>query len=82
MNAISEYYPDLTCKHVMLVTPFLWDRDLQKQVIEGLSHLWLQVVPITDEEADYLMRHGSDALESIFEEHQIDLFDLNRPSCL
>jgi competence protein ComGC len=41
---------------------------------------WLLAVPISDKEKDFLTENGSDALESLFEEKQIDIFELDRKS--
>ncbi|WP_376749287.1 suppressor of fused domain protein [Anaerospora hongkongensis] len=37
-------------------------------------------VPISDKEFEYAIEHGTDALENLFEEVQIDIFDLKRKS--
>lgn len=63
-------------KHILFITPFLWDID--DLLFEDRTVIWLMAVPISNEELDYLRRNGSDKLEQLFEEQQIDFYDLNR----
>ena len=65
--------------HVLFITPFLWDH-LETQYLSDKTVAWLQVVPISEEEYRYSEKHGSSALEDLFEKAQIDVFNLNRPS--
>ncbi len=72
-----------TLRHVVLVAPFLWDSfggGIAKDRVGERDIFWLMVLPITDEERNYLRNNGIDALESLFEEAEIDVFDINRPS--
>ena len=66
-------------KHVMFSEPFLWD-DLSNIEQEDKVITWLMIVPISDAELQYLKEYGSDALETLFEEKNIDIFDLERKS--
>ncbi|MBC2035444.1 suppressor of fused domain protein [Listeria booriae] len=43
---------------------------------------WLLLIPISKSELEYLSDNGIDALESLFEAGQIDIFDINRKSML
>ncbi len=40
------------------------------------------MLPISDAEKAYLEINGIDALETLLNDRQIDLFDINRPSVL
>jgi hypothetical protein len=74
-----------TLRHVALVAPFLWDSfggGLAKDRVGGTDIYWLMVLPISDAERDFLRGNGIDALETLFEEAEIDVFDINRPSVL
>ena len=80
-NAISRPYRDATTPHLMSVPPFLW------QPFESFSdadiHVtWLQLVPITDDEASYCLAHGFDALGDVFDRAQPDLYSIERASVL
>jgi hypothetical protein len=59
-----------------------WPRndDLTTLELEGKTVAWLLGVPISDGERSFAEENGGDALEALFEEHQIDIFDLTRPS--
>lgn len=73
-----ELYGDRAMKHAMLVSPFLWD--LETQSFSAKTVAWLQVTPISDAEREYTLTNGPEALEDMFEAHQIDVFDIHRPS--
>jgi hypothetical protein len=64
----------------MLISPFVWD--LETQSFSGKSVAWLQVLPISDAERDYALANGPEALEDLFQDRQIDVFDIDRPSAL
>lgn len=67
-------------KHIMFVSPFLWHiDDLQ---FDDRIVTWLMALPISEKEFEYLRNNGSEALEQLFEEQQIDFYDLNRPDIL
>ena len=78
-NIIDQYEISKTMRHVVFVAPFLWD-DLQQVEIDGSTVYFLMALPISDAEREYLFENGIDALEQKFEEAQIDVYDINRPS--
>ena len=47
--------------------------------IIGKSVAWLMAVPISECEYRYAEAEGPDRLEDLFEQQQIDIFDINRP---
>jgi hypothetical protein len=65
-------------QHGLLVSPYLWE--LETQVLASKKVAWLHLVPVSDKEARYAAQKGSDALETLFEHKEIDVFDLYRPS--
>jgi len=71
---------ETTMKHVLLANPFGWERELESLYFQIKTVAWLLVVPISDAEMKYAKKHGVDALESLFEQKQLDIFDLNRKS--
>jgi len=80
-NAVDMYDKSLNMKHLMFVPPFLWDK-LKTTHYESKSVTWLLAVPISENERQYAENNGSDALENLFEEHQVDIYDLFRKSVL
>ena len=80
-DIMAQYGISHSLKHVTFVAPFLW-QGLNKLVVgEEIVHC-LMMLPISDAEKDYLEAHGIDALEALFDEKQIDIFDINRPSAV
>lgn len=78
-NLINKYYNNLQMKHIFFTTPFLWDG------IRGIETLtkhitWLMLIPISDDEFEFLQTHSSDELENLFEKYEVDIFDLDRKS--
>ncbi len=80
-DVVAEYIQDSDMKHVYLMSPFLWD-DLDLIEFPDKWVTWLMLVPISDKEKKYAIKHGYDALEDLFEENQIDVYDLYRKSIL
>lgn len=79
---IEMYYPDLEMKHIYFVSPFLWEDKLENFSVENTNIHFLLTIPISDKELDYLAQHGKEALEALFQEKNIDIFDINRKSVL
>ena len=69
-----------TLRHTLLVPPFLWEEGLDSVVVDYKTVAWLLAVPISDAEAQFRAEQGADALESRFEEAEIDIFNPNRQS--
>lgn len=80
-NVVSMYIPNREMRHILLTHPFLWD-NTQSLTLPDLTVAWLMCIPISDQEKIYCEQNGLDALETIFEQHQIDIFDINRQSTL
>ena len=80
---VEMYYPDQVLKHILFVPPFLWEDKLGPiQLSDDKAVNFLLAVPISDNELAFREQHGRAALEDVFEEKQVDVFDLNRPSVL
>lgn len=71
---------DLSMSSIFLSHPFIFEGKLDyfNEKDHGIG--WLMAIPITKKEEAFLQFNGVEALETLFEEHQIDIFDLNRPS--
>ena len=79
-DILSMYEVSSSMRHFFFVSPFLWEDSLKTIKIGDKTVAWLLAVPISDGEMAYCDDHGGDALESLFEEKQIDVFDLSRDS--
>lgn len=77
---VRAYYRATTVPHLYITAPFLWEDTLKTLDCETKQVSWLLAVPVSDAECAYLREHGDSALEDLFEKHQIDMFDLTRPS--
>jgi hypothetical protein len=79
-NVVSMYDSCLDMKHVLLVPPFLWEKEFETLEFPDRTVTWLQVVPISEGERLYALEHGAEALENLLEEREIDVLDLHRQS--
>lgn len=80
-DILKMYYPNNEMKHVLLVSPFLWE-DLKTLDFPNKKVAWLLAVPISENEYLFAQEKGTDALEELFEQEEIDIFDLERESIL
>jgi hypothetical protein len=77
-NVMGLYLPKSTVPHVLLTDPFLWDDGPATLELGAMTIAWLMMVPISETELAFANSNGVGMLTSIFEERQIDIFDLNR----
>jgi len=80
---VVELYDGLsdTLQHIMFVTPFAWaDHNPQTRMFADRNVTFLQALPISQAEMDYAAENGPDQLEELFEEGQIDVYDIDRDS--
>lgn len=78
-SAISNRYPQATTPHLMSVPPFLWN-PFEPFIDDDVYVTWLQLVPVTEEEAEFCLKHGFGALDDAFEREQPDLYSIERQS--
>jgi hypothetical protein len=79
---IVKMYYETEMEHILFVPPFLWGDSLKTIELSDKKVAWLLAVPISEKERLYAKDKGEDALESLFEKEQIDIYDLNRKSTL
>jgi antitoxin YqcF len=79
---ILELYKGLssTLSHAFFVDPFLWDDEFRSRQTAIRTIVFLQMVPISDQEYAFIHSNGADALEAEFERQNIDVYDINRSS--
>ncbi|WP_336703638.1 suppressor of fused domain protein [Chryseobacterium indologenes] len=82
MRIVEMYFETSEMKHIMFTSPFLWEDKLQPLKLETKTVYWLLCIPISDKELEYKMENGTSALEDIFQEKDIDIFDINRKSVI
>jgi len=78
-EVVHMYLPSALMKHILFTSPFLWEGQFEAIYLPERAIAWLLAVPISEEELQYAERRGSDALESLLQEREIDVFDLSRP---
>ena len=78
-DVVSEYISDVDVKHILLLSPPFWE-DYEALDTEEVVVTWLFVVPITDDEKEYIISNGVDAFDKLMEEKNIDILDFNRKS--
>ena len=77
---IEPYYPESLMKHILFVPSFGWRKEFQTLDFPTKKAAWLMAVPISEEEFQFAREKGVEALETLFEEKRIDVYDLERPS--
>ncbi|WP_077415943.1 suppressor of fused domain protein [Chryseobacterium sp. JV274] len=82
MRIVEMRYETSEMKHIMFVSPFLWAGKLEPLELETKTVHWLLSIPISDKELEYRMENGTSALANIFQEKDIDIFDINRKSAI
>ena len=81
-NVVGMYRRSTTVPHILLTDPFLWPNGPLTLTQGALEIAWLMMVPITLSELSFANSSGVEALTTLFEQRQIDIFDLNRASVL
>ncbi len=76
-DVIGQYRPDVTMKHMLFVPVFSWE-GLSNLEVDGIVITWLQAVPMGQREARYAREHGAEAVQTLLEQRNVDVADLNR----
>jgi antitoxin YqcF len=79
VGIVAEYGESLRLPHLYFTVPFLWHDDM-RTMNQDQTVLWVLALPISEKERMFLVRNGDDALETLFQEKQIDIFNPERPS--
>ena len=76
-TAVERNEPDAAMPDVLLIPTFCWED------LDPLPEVhFLQAIPIHASESAYCREKGSDALEELFQDRQIDVFDWHRASVI
>ena len=79
-HAVSNVYPSATTPHLFSVVPFVWGSTIRPYDDDDAHVTWLQVVPITESEAQLVSDRGANALQDAFMREQPDLYAIDRAS--
>jgi hypothetical protein len=77
---VAQHEPSVTTKHLFFVPPFLWSAELDTIDLPDRTVAWLMTIPITEGERIFAINNGTDKLEDLFDEKQVEYYDLNRAS--
>jgi hypothetical protein len=77
-SVVEMYRSGGELRHILFVPPTLWE--MQTQEFSAKKVAWLQAIPISDQEARFADKSGTDALEELFEARQVDTLNLDRTS--
>lgn len=78
-NVIEQYVSDAAVNHVLLMQPLFWEKYSPCE-LDGNIVAWLLVVPISEDERNYIEKNGVDKFDELLEKSQVDLIDLRRAS--
>jgi hypothetical protein len=81
-EVISMYISNLPMKHILFVPPFGWGKEFRTLNFPNKTVTWLLAVPISDPEYKFARSKGSEVLQALFDEKQIDIYDLERRSTI
>lgn len=80
-NVINQYIEDGDMKHVLLTDPFIWE-NAKSISIDHICVAWLMVVPISEREYEHAQTKSVKALEKLYKEKEIDIYNLYRKSVI
>ena len=70
-------------KHLFFTRPFFWQEKLPELNLEEKTVNWLFMLPVSQKELEYKLSYGTEKLEErLFQEDNIDVFDIERKSIL
>ncbi|RZS37448.1 suppressor of fused protein SUFU [Herbihabitans rhizosphaerae] len=79
-GAIAMYDENVTMKHLLFAPTFIWGDEPHTMYLRDKTVAFLFAVPISDAELEYAEENGTEQLEDMFEQNEIDVFDIDRPS--
>ena len=81
VNIGRPWLDNSKCDHCFISLPYLDGEDFESFNFQDNIYHCYWLIPITEKERDYKIAYGSDALEDLFEEKQIDFLNIKR-DCL
>ncbi|WP_431675999.1 suppressor of fused domain protein [Kitasatospora sp. KL5] len=76
----EPWMPGSSCDHLLISLPYLHDPDLEICPLPSGHARILWALPVTAAELAYRREHGHEALEQLFEQHEIEPTDPRRAS--
>ncbi len=82
-DVMSIYYPNSDMKHLFLMLPPpLWKKSFGVTDADDSLITFLYALPVSQAECDYMSENGIEALQNLFVEKNIDMFDFERKCVL
>lgn len=78
-DVVRKYIKSTNMEHILLLSPTFWERYAPLEEEEEVVS-WLLLVPISNDEAVYIQKHGVEQFKSLLEEKNVDISDYNRES--
>lgn len=75
---LSELQPELP--HALVLFPYLWEQGFDRVDLDGVRVWFLQVVPLYEDEKQFIEKQGFSAFEEILSHHGVRFEDPNRMS--
>lgn len=79
---VEMYYPNLDMKHILFVSPYIWAEKLEDFELSGNVINFVLGIPISEKELQFKNKNGLDRLETLFEDNEIDVFNIERNSVI
>ena len=81
-DVIEMYLPEIDMKHILFHPPYGWDQEFETLHFPTKKVAWLLAVPISEAEYQFSREKGVQALNTLFVENQIDIYNLERKSII
>ena len=78
-DVVRKYIKSTNMEHILLLSPTFWEKYAPLEEEEEVVS-WLLLVPISNDEAVYIQKHGVEQFKSLLEEKNVDISDYNRES--
>jgi hypothetical protein len=77
-DVLAMYHLSTTMKHALFIEPYPWEILEESLQLPDRLVSWLMLVPIADSEYEFAIERGWFELGQLFEDRQIDIWNLNR----
>lgn len=81
-NILDKYDSDILLPHLYFTAQFFWDKNAQTVRVPGKTVSFLQAIPISEGERQYVVQHGDTALLVFLGDNDANIFDLTREPVL
>ena len=76
-DIMKMYYPETKLPHIYFTAPFQWDT-MSKVELTGKTIYPLVAIPVTEDEANIVSKHGDQDLEDMWVRHEVNVLNWDR----